>query len=133
MPTKKQWIKSATVSIDEYTGGILVQQAIADECRDVAFTGAQNNATIWQPGSGKQVAISSLTLSVDADCTVTIFWASNVPNKRLVNQKFKAGTVLNIPYFPMFRCGVDKAIKVTTTGGNINITAVGTEYKPTSD
>lgn len=130
MPAKRLWIHSANVAIDEYTGAVIVQQAIADVCKDVAFTGAQNNALIWQPGGGKQIAISSLTLSVDADCTVTIFWASNVPDKRLVNQKFKAGTVFNIPYFPMFRCGLDKPLKVTTTGGNINITAVGTEFAP---
>jgi hypothetical protein len=130
MPTKRQWIQSANVAIDEYTAGLLVQHTIADVTKDAAFTGPQTNATIWQQAGGRQIAISSLTLSVDADCTVTIFWASNVPDKRFINQKFKAGTVLNIPFIPMFRCGVDKAIKVTTTGGNINITAVGTEYKP---
>lgn len=127
MASLRQWIQTATVALDAATRALLVQLTEVDVSKDVALVGAQTNAAIWTPAAGRQICLSSLTFTVDTDCTVTVFRGTNVPGKRLINQQFKAGSGASIPYVPMFRCGTDEALKVTTTAGNINITMTGIE------
>lgn len=123
----RQWIQSATVALDAATRALLVRQSDVDVCKDVALTGAQSGATVWAPTTGRQICLSSLTFTVDADCTVKVFGGTDVSGKRLINQKFKAGSGASIPYTPMFRFAADEALKVTTDAGNINVTVTGVE------
>lgn len=127
MATFFQWVHAATVALDDATQALLVRLADVTISKDVALTGAQTGTTIWAPATGKQIGLSSLTFTVDADCTVKIFRGTDAAGKRLINQKFKAGSGVSIPYSPMFRCGTDEALKVTTDAGNINITVTGEE------
>lgn len=122
-----QWVHAASVALDQITHALLVRLADVSASKDVALTGAQSGATIWTPAAGKQICLSSLTFTVDSDCTVTIYRGTNVPGKRLINQKFKAGSGASIPYVPMFRCGTDEALKITTDADGINITVTGEE------
>lgn len=127
MSILRQWIQAATIALDEATRALMVRTAEVEVSKDVALTGAQTNTNIWAAASGKRICLSSLTFTVDADCTVTVFRGINQSGKRLINQKFKAGSGVSIPYIPMFRCATDEALKVTTTAGNINITVTGLE------
>lgn len=127
MPNLRQWIQSATIALDQLTQALFVRLADIDVSKDVALTGAQTNTTIWTPAAGKQICLSSLTFTVDADCTVTIFRGTNAVGRRLIHQKFKAGSGVSLPYVPMFRCAAGEALKVTTDAGNINITLTGIE------
>lgn len=127
MASVLQWIQAATVALDEFTRALLVRLPDISVSKDAALTGPQTNTTIWAPASGRRIGLSSLTFTVDADCTVTIFRGTNAAGQRLIHQKFKAGSGAGILYVPMFRCGTDEALKVTTDAGNIHITLTGEE------
>jgi hypothetical protein len=127
MASLRQWIQSATIALDQLTRALFVRFVDVDVSKDAALTGAQTDTSVWAPTAGKQICLSSLTFTVDADCTVTIHRGTNVTGKRLINQKFKAGSGVSLPYIPMFRCAVDEPLKVTTDAGNINITLTGIE------
>ena len=123
----RQWIQTATVAFDAVTRALLVRQAEVETCKDADLTGPQTDTAVWTPAAGNQVCLSSLIFTVDADCTVTLFRGQDLPGKRLIHQKFTAGSGIAIPYLPMFRCQLDEALKVTTDAGNIRITLTGTE------
>lgn len=127
MASLRQWIQAATIALDQASRALIVRAAEVEVSKDVALLGAQTNAVIWAPASGKRICLSSLTFTVDADCTVTVFRGTNQSGKRLTNQKFTAGSGASILYIPMFRCGTDEALRVTTSAGNINITVTGLE------
>lgn len=107
--------------------GLALRNFFVDTSKDSALVGAQTNQAIWTPATGKQIFLASLTFTVDADCTVTIFRGTNDAGKRLVNQKFKAGTGAALAYLPLFRCLKNEIIKITTDAGNINLTMTGFE------
>ena len=130
MSVLRQWIQAATIALDEATRALIVRAGEVEVSKDVALIGAQTNTSVWAPASGKRICLSSLTFTVDADCTVTVFRGTNQGGKRLINQKFKAGSGVSVPYIPMFRCAVEEALRVTTDAGNINITVTGLEDSP---
>lgn len=90
--------------------------------------GAVTDGIIWSPAAGTRWFLTSLTINVSAAATVTI--EDDVAAGDVVRFKFElaANSGVSIPLNPPMYSGEDAAdLLVTTTAGNVYITAVGYE------
>jgi hypothetical protein len=94
----------------------------------VALTGAQTDGIVWSPAGGKQVAITDLTLSVSAAATVTLEWDKTGGDEAIAGWDLAAngGVTLNLET-PLICSEDDADLVITTTAGNVKVTAIGYE------
>lgn len=107
----------------------LATAATAHTYKYYTNAGAVTDGIIWSPAAGKRWFLTSLTINVSAAATVTI--EDDVAAGDVVRFKFElaanSGVSIPFPGVPMFS-GEDAAdLLVTTTAGNVYITAVGYE------
>lgn len=91
--------------------------------------GAVTDGIIWSPAAGKRWFLTHLSINVSAAATVTIEDDLGAGDSAVYKAEFAAnsGVVLTFPEVPMFS-GEDAAdLLVTTSAGNVYITAVGYE------
>lgn len=91
--------------------------------------GAVTDGIIWSPAAGKRWFLTHLSINVSAAATVTIEDDLAAGDSAVYKAEFAAnsGVVLTFPEVPMFS-GEDAAdLLVTTSAGNVYVTAVGYE------
>lgn len=92
-------------------------------------SGSVTDGIIWSPAAGKRWYVTLLTINVSAACTVTIEDDLTAGDDVVYKAEFAANSGVVLPFgdTPMFS-GEDAAdLLVTTTAGNVYITAVGYE------
>lgn len=93
-------------------------------------TGAVTDGIVWSPAAGKRWHVTSLYIQVSADTTLTIEDDLAAGDSALLKGEFKGGSGVVIPFdraYPL-ASGEDAAdLLVTTSAGNVYITAVGYE------
>lgn len=92
--------------------------------------GAVTDGIIWSPAAGKRWHILSLTINVSAAATVTLEDDKAGGDEAVMKFEFAANSGITIPFpekYP-FASGEDAAdLIITTTAGNVYVTAVGYE------
>jgi len=86
---------------------------------EYAKTGAQTNAElIATPGAGKEIVVLGGSFSVSADAVVTLSKGDAAADTNIFKRSVLAKTNVEIEgHFPL---GADKALKLTTSTGDIN-------------
>lgn len=95
-----------------------------------ANTGAVTDGIVWSPAAGKRWHVTSLYIQVSADTTLTLEDDLVAGDDAVLKGEFKGGSGVVIPFdraYPL-ASGEDAAdLLVTTSAGNVYITAVGYE------
>jgi len=92
--------------------------------------GAVTDGIIWSPAAGKRFHVTSLFLNVSAAATVTIEDDLTAGDSALLKMELAANSGVAIPFGEMYplTSGEDAAdLLITTTAGNIYVTAIGYE------
>lgn len=92
--------------------------------------GAATDGIIWSPAAGKRWHITTITINVSAACTVTLEDDKAGGDEAIYKAEFAAnsGVVLTFPEKYPWASGEDAAdLIITTTAGNVYVTAVGYE------
>lgn len=93
-------------------------------------SGAVTDGIVWSPAAGKRWHVTSLYVQVSADCTVTFEDDLAAGDSAVLKGEFKAGSGLAMAFdknYPL-ASGEDAAdLLVTTSAGNVYVTAVGYE------
>lgn len=94
----------------------------------VTFSGIQTNATVWTPASGKGINLEILKLSVDSSNVVEFNGATTGTIDR-GDYVAQGGFVMNAPDrdTPIVRMVANEVLRVSSSGGNIYVTASGYE------
>ncbi len=93
-------------------------------------TGAATDGIIWSPAAGKRWHITSFYVQVSAACTVTIEDDKAGGDEVIFKSEFAANSGAHLRFDAMYpwASGEDAAdLLITTTAGNVYVTAVGYE------
>lgn len=104
--------------------------AIGLKRKPKAFTGAQTNAAVWTPASGKCIVLIAVYIITSAAADVTLFIGTNAEANLLPGSGSYAANSGIIHTLPPEKFAADAVLKLTTSAGNATVIAYGYEESP---